>query len=85
MNTSGTGGVGSTPTAGSGMTNLTGSGIWAYFGSNPSAAIAYQVITVPGTYQATFNQVSSASEDMGTVGIILQGTSLPPTATVAWY
>jgi len=60
-----------TPTVGTGMTLL--ANIWAFSGATNGACIATQTITTPGSYQALFNQASSASEDCSCVALILQG------------
>lgn len=72
MNTSGSGGAGSVPTPGTGMTLV--SNCWSFGGSVQSAAVATQLITTAGTYQAVFNQASSVTEDTACLAVILQGT-----------
>lgn len=71
MNTSGNGGAGSTPTAGSSMTQLVQ--CWPYGSALNTGCVATQQITVAGTYQAAFNNPSSAAEDMAVAAVVLQG------------
>jgi hypothetical protein len=73
LNGSFNGGVPNLPTPGTGMTFLAST--WTFGGAIPCAALAYRLITTAGSYQAVFNQVSSASEDINTVAVILQGAA----------
>lgn len=73
MNTS-TSGTAGTPTPGTGMSPALAN-TWAFAGVAPynTACVATQLITSAGSYQAIFNQASSASEDMTCQAVILQG------------
>lgn len=51
--------------------------LWGFQGAN-LAAVSTQAITTAGSYQAVFNQASSASECMMTMAIILQGVPGSP-------
>jgi hypothetical protein len=75
MNGSGNGATPNLPTVGTGMTLLANT--WLFGGSNPSAVVAYQLITTAGSYQSVFNQISPASEDINSVAVILQGVGTP--------
>jgi hypothetical protein len=63
-----------------GMTNI---GVGWAFGNLNLMRAAYQLITVQGNYQAIFNQVSTAAEDIACVAIALQGSQIF-TAPIAW-
>lgn len=60
-----------TPTPGTGMTLLANT--WALGGGSNLLCVATQLITVAGTYQAIFNQASSATEDITCQSVIFQG------------
>lgn len=73
INSSGSGGSQSPAVGNGGMTLV--ANCWGFFSGQTCAAVAYQNITVAGTYQALFDQNSSVAEDIGVIAIIVKGNS----------
>lgn len=62
------------PTPGTNMTGVPGT-VWTFGTGGSTGCVAWRVVTSPGTYQALFNQASSANEDMATCAVALLGVA----------